>query len=122
MRVPRIAIPEPTLNDLEYNERSWPQYAHAVEVSGGIAVKIPLTATPAEVAQLPPAKESSSLAAARMSIQRSTGTNGFPNALPRTQRGRRSMNYSCRMPLIYTNRSSASATAPSPGTSGAGVL
>jgi|HubBroStandDraft_1064217.scaffolds.fasta_scaffold44530_2 putative glutamine amidotransferase len=52
MRVPRIAIPEPTLNDLEYNERSWPQYAHAVEVSGGIAVKIPLTATPAEVAQL----------------------------------------------------------------------
>jgi len=49
---PRIAIPEPTLSDAEYNQRSWPQYAHAVEASGGAAVKIPLTASPAEVANL----------------------------------------------------------------------
>ncbi len=52
MKKPRIAIPEPTLNDLAYNERSWPQYAHAVEASGGEAVKIPLTATPSDVARL----------------------------------------------------------------------
>jgi putative glutamine amidotransferase len=52
MKAPRIAIPVPTLNDLEYNERSWPQYAQAVEASGGIAVKVPLSALPAEVAQL----------------------------------------------------------------------
>ena len=52
LKVPRIAIPEPTADDLEYNLRSWPQYAHAVEVSGGVAVMIPLSATPAEVARL----------------------------------------------------------------------
>jgi putative glutamine amidotransferase len=49
---PRIAIPEPTLDDKEYNQRSWPQYARAVEASGGVAVKIPLDAAPAEVARL----------------------------------------------------------------------
>jgi len=52
MKRPRIAIPEPTSGDVAYNERSWPQYAQAVEASGGIAVKIPLSATPTEVAQL----------------------------------------------------------------------
>lgn len=52
MKAPRIAIPVPTLNDEKYNERSWPEYAKAVEDSGGVAVKIPLTASPAEVAQL----------------------------------------------------------------------
>jgi putative glutamine amidotransferase len=52
MKHPRIAIPEPTSGDPAYNERSWPQYAHAVESSGGIAVKIPLNATQAEAAQL----------------------------------------------------------------------
>jgi putative glutamine amidotransferase len=52
MKPPRIAIPVPTSDDPEYNERSWPQYAHAVEASGGIAVKVPLSLSPAEVAQL----------------------------------------------------------------------
>lgn len=52
MKQPRIAIPEPTSGDIAYNERSWPQYARAVEASGGIAVKIPLSATPSEAAQL----------------------------------------------------------------------
>jgi putative glutamine amidotransferase len=52
MKRPRIAIPEPTSGDTPYNERAWPQYAHAVEDSGGIAVKILLSATPAEAAQL----------------------------------------------------------------------
>jgi len=49
---PRIAIPEPTSNDLEYNQRSWPQYAEAVQAVGGEAVKIPVAASPAEVANL----------------------------------------------------------------------
>jgi len=39
---PRIAIPVPHSTDLEYSERSWPQYASAVEHAGGEAVKIPL--------------------------------------------------------------------------------
>ena len=42
---PRIAIPEPTSFDTAYNQRGWPQYAHAVECSGGVAVPIPLTET-----------------------------------------------------------------------------
>jgi putative glutamine amidotransferase len=40
--VPRIAIPEPTSTDAAYNQRSLPQYIHAVEAAGGIAVPIPL--------------------------------------------------------------------------------
>jgi putative glutamine amidotransferase len=52
MKAPRIAIPEPTLHDHEYNERSWPQYAQAIAASGGVPVKIPLSASPAEVARL----------------------------------------------------------------------
>jgi len=52
MKRPRIAIPEPTSGDAAYNERSWPQYARAVEASGGIPVKVPLSATPAEAARL----------------------------------------------------------------------
>ncbi|MGH9587727.1 MAG: gamma-glutamyl-gamma-aminobutyrate hydrolase family protein [Acidobacteriaceae bacterium] len=52
MKKPRIAIPEPISTDAAYCERSWPQYAHAVEESGGIAVKVPLSATQSEVARL----------------------------------------------------------------------
>lgn len=52
MKQPRIAIPEPTSGDPAYNERSWPQYAGAIEASGGIAVKILLSATPSEAAHL----------------------------------------------------------------------
>lgn len=52
MKQPRIAIPETTSLDPSHNERSWPEYAHAVEQSGGVAVKITLSATQTEVAQL----------------------------------------------------------------------
>ncbi|HEX5235663.1 MAG TPA: gamma-glutamyl-gamma-aminobutyrate hydrolase family protein [Silvibacterium sp.] len=52
MKKPRIAIPEPTSGDAAYNDRSWPQYARAVEECGGVAVKIGLNAAPSEVAQL----------------------------------------------------------------------
>lgn len=52
MKQPRIAIPEPTSHDAAYNARSWPEYARAVEASGGVAVKVPLAATQAEVAQI----------------------------------------------------------------------
>jgi len=45
--LPRIAIPEPTSTDEAYNQRSLPQYIRAVEAAGGIAVPIPLHATPA---------------------------------------------------------------------------
>lgn len=50
--VPRIAIPEPTSTQPEYNQRSWPQYARAVETCGGVPVRVPLYETPAGVAQL----------------------------------------------------------------------
>jgi putative glutamine amidotransferase len=52
MNNPRIAIPEPISTNPEYNQRSWPQYARAVELMGGIAVRVPLDMAPAEVAQL----------------------------------------------------------------------
>jgi len=52
MSKPRIAIPIPTSTDLDYNQRSWPAYATAVERAGGEPIAIPLTETPAEIAKL----------------------------------------------------------------------
>jgi putative glutamine amidotransferase len=49
---PRIAIPVPTSTDHEYNQRSWPQYASAVERAGGDPVEVPLTLNPSAVANL----------------------------------------------------------------------
>ena len=49
---PRIAIPMPHSTDLDYSERSWPQYASAVERAGGEAVKVPLDLSQAAVADL----------------------------------------------------------------------
>lgn len=49
---PRIAIPMPHSTDLDYSERSWPQYASAVERAGGEAVKVPLDLPQAAVADL----------------------------------------------------------------------
>jgi len=49
---PRIAIPVPTSFDPEYNQRSWPQYARAIERSGGEPVAIPLDQPPAVTAKL----------------------------------------------------------------------
>ncbi len=48
----RIAIPEPTAGNPEYTERSWPQYAQAVEACGAEAVRIPLAAPPDVQAKL----------------------------------------------------------------------
>lgn len=49
---PRIAIPEPTSTDPAYNQRSWGQYADAVEACGGVAVRVQLSESPAAVANL----------------------------------------------------------------------
>ena len=49
---PRIAIPLPTSTDADYNQRSFPQYATAVERSGGTPIEIPLHATPVEIVNL----------------------------------------------------------------------
>ena len=49
---PRIAIPIPTSTDLAYNQRSWPQYALAIERSGGTPVEILLNATPTAITDL----------------------------------------------------------------------
>ncbi len=49
---PRVAIPVPHSGDLEYAERAFPQYAHAVEMAGGEAVRIPLGQSPAAVIKL----------------------------------------------------------------------
>src|SRR5947209_20145060 len=49
---PRIAIPEPTSSNAEYNQRSLQQYIDAVESEGGEAVVIPSKATPHEIAKL----------------------------------------------------------------------
>ena len=39
---PRIGIPTPTTNDLDYNEVYWPMYAEAVTLSGGSPIEISL--------------------------------------------------------------------------------
>jgi putative glutamine amidotransferase len=49
---PRIAIPVPHSTDLEYAERSIPQYERAIEIAGGEPVRIPLDQPPAEVMKL----------------------------------------------------------------------
>jgi len=49
---PRIAIPITHSGDPEYAQRSLPQYEHAVEMAGGMPVRIPLDKTPAEVMKL----------------------------------------------------------------------
>jgi putative glutamine amidotransferase len=49
---PRIAIPAPTSTNAAYNQRSWPQYASAIERSGGEPVEVPLLASPTEIANL----------------------------------------------------------------------
>ncbi len=52
MKKPRIAVPVPTSHDLDYNRRSWIQYAKALERSGADAVEVPLNQSPAETAKL----------------------------------------------------------------------
>lgn len=49
---PRIAIPVPHSEDVEYAERAFPQYAHAVEMAGGEPVRIPLDQRPLEARKL----------------------------------------------------------------------
>ena len=48
----RIAIPEPTSSKPEYNQRCWPQYAHAIESCGGVPVALPLGESQATIARL----------------------------------------------------------------------
>lgn len=50
--LPRIAIPEPTSTDQAYNQRSLPQYLHALEAAGAVPVPIPLSASAAIQADL----------------------------------------------------------------------
>jgi len=52
MSKPRIAIPVPTSTDVEYNRRSWAQYAAAIERSGAEPVEVPLNQQPAATAKL----------------------------------------------------------------------
>jgi len=49
---PRIAIPEPTSDEPDYNQRSLPQYISAVEAAGAEPVVIPLHETQARIAKL----------------------------------------------------------------------
>ena len=48
---PRIAFPEPHSGKPDYNARAIPQYAHAVEASGGELVVIPLGTSNEEIAK-----------------------------------------------------------------------
>jgi putative glutamine amidotransferase len=49
---PRIAIPEPTSSDAEYNARTLPQYVEALRAAGAEPVVVPLSATHERVARL----------------------------------------------------------------------
>ena len=48
----RIAIPEPTSSDAEYNQRALPQYVEALKAAGAEAVVVPLSETQERVAKL----------------------------------------------------------------------
>jgi putative glutamine amidotransferase len=48
----RIAIPEPTSCDSEYNQRALPQYVEALKAAGAEAVVVPLSETQERVAKL----------------------------------------------------------------------
>jgi len=52
MDSPRIALPVPTSNNVDYNQRTLQQYADAIKASGGEPVEISLVLSPHEVAQL----------------------------------------------------------------------
>ena len=49
---PRIAIPEPTSDDSEYNARALPQYLEAIKAAGAEPVVVPLADTRERIAQL----------------------------------------------------------------------
>jgi putative glutamine amidotransferase len=48
----RIAIPEPTSSDVEYNGRTLPQYVEALKAAGAEPIVVPLSATQESVARL----------------------------------------------------------------------
>lgn len=48
----RIAIPEPTSDEPEYNQRSLPQYVAAVEAAGAVPIVISLSEPPERVAKI----------------------------------------------------------------------
>ena len=48
----RIAIPEPTSNDAEYNGRALPQYVDALKAAGAEPVVVPLSAPQERVASM----------------------------------------------------------------------
>ena len=50
--IPRILIPVPTSFDGSYNELCWPEYARAVEASGGSPQRVPLDIAPAELRKM----------------------------------------------------------------------
>lgn len=50
MKPARIAVPEPASGEPGYNQKTWPQYAHAIQSCGGVAVPIPLGESQASVA------------------------------------------------------------------------
>jgi putative glutamine amidotransferase len=52
LKPPRIAIPVPNSLDQAYAERALPQYEHAVTLSRGEPVRIPLDQTPSEVMKI----------------------------------------------------------------------
>lgn len=49
---PRIAIPVPHSQQLEYNQRALPPYLHAIEDAGGEPVQVPLNASNEEIAKI----------------------------------------------------------------------
>jgi len=80
---PRIAIPVPTSINLDYNGKSWPQYAEAVTRAGGEPVAIPLDLSPRETADLINTCQGVLLPGSPADVNRiSTVTSPSPSAIP----------------------------------------
>ncbi len=50
--LPRIGVPEPTFANFAYNNECWPQYAKAIRVAGGEAIRLPLQHASQELSAL----------------------------------------------------------------------
>ena len=105
--LPRIAIPEPTSTDEAYNQRSLPQYIHAVEAAGGTAVPISSASIeePSRQACLDLARRYCCPAARRILIPRDMGRRRLRSAPRRTKLGRLRTIFFCTTLLTKENQS-----------------
>ncbi len=111
----RIAIPEPTSTDAEYNARSLPAYIAALQSSGAVPIVVPLHELQDRVARLLAGTHGVLLPGSKFDVDPERyAKRGWRSAERQIRGGRRWMNCCCRMPSICASRFSASVMGPRP--------